>query len=271
MPKLAVELTTEMLLQLLDDAVVQARLRAIVLQGSETKDHPSQEDLDSLEQQVSPQQKKINELQEKNMTLKALYEKLKRCLAQEKQKTQQTEGVLHAEQQQKEKLTQTIKRVKGQHDKLEKEHHVIKAELQDYQHSFSELQAIYTLFTSLKPNTRSSIGGIFKDDSLQGFIAAGVQERNIDSLWEYIKHQIIEECNEDTATLIEMFNFLFCLYAKAYPQMQQQAISIGESFDPSKHINTSHSAVSGAITAVVLDGWINTKTKKIIKQAVVRL
>jgi len=270
MRKLAVELTAEMLLKLLDDAVVQARLRAIILQGSETKDHPSQEDLDVVKQQVSAQQEKINELREENTMLKALCEKWQRLFAQQEQKTQQTEGVLHASQQQA-KLTQTIEQLQQQYAKLEKQHHATEAKLQDYQHSFAELQAVYTRFSSLKPKIRSSIGGIFKDDSLQGFIAAGVQERNIDSLWDYIKNQIIEECNEDTSTLIEIFDFLFKLYAKAYPKMQQQVISIGESFDPSKHINTLHSAVSGAITAVVLDGWINTKTKKIIKQAVVRL
>ncbi len=271
MHKQAVELTKETLLQLLDDDAVQARLRAIVLQGSETKDHPSQEDLDSLEQQVSAQQEKIDALQEENMTLKALYEKLKRCLAQEEQKAQTAQHALDTSQQAKAQLSQSIEQASIKQRQLEQQNHAIQAELQDYQRNFAELQAVYALFTSLSPETRTSISGIFKDDSLPGFIASGVQDRNIDNLWAYIKNQIIEECNQDTPQLIAMFNRLFKIYAKAYPQMQTQPISIGEVFDPNKHIRTSASEVSGTIAAVVLHGWVNTKTKKIIKQAVVRL
>ncbi|MDQ7002976.1 MAG: hypothetical protein Q9N02_09890 [Ghiorsea sp.] len=68
-----------------------------------------------------------------------------------------------------------------------------------------------------------------------------------------------------------MFQFLFGIYAKAYPQMTIQAIAMGDAFDPNKHIRTSGSEVSGVIRDVVLPGWINTKTKKIIRQSVVHI
>jgi len=148
---------------------------------------------------------------------------------------------------------------------------VLSKQLQDYQQNFASLEKHYVLFTQLSAITHSSIAGIFKDNSLEGFLACGVQERNIESLWEYIKIQVIEENNGDIAKLITLFQYLFALYAKAYPHIQPQAIRMGASFHPNEHIKTSSSPVSGAIKNVLLAGWTNTKTKKTIKPSIVQL
>jgi len=280
------------LLKLLDDVDVQTRLKAILLEGDakESSSHHDdiislQHNLDALKSDKQALQKQLanlqetqqtlqknnKALQEENMTFKEALEKFKRLFGQGEQKTQQMQHELHITQQAKNGLLQDIQQAKAKQRKLETQKQSIETELQNYKRNFDELQTVYTLFTSLSPQTLRSIHGIFKDDSLQGFLAAGVQERNIDSLWDYIKNQIIEDNNKDTPKLIEMFDVLFGLYAKAYPHMEIQEINTGESFDPNKHIRTSGSQVSGVITSVVLHGWINSKTKKIINQSVVKV
>jgi len=101
-------------------------------------------------------------------------------------------------------------------------------------------------------------------------LVCGVQEKNINSLWEYIRVEIIEDKNSDIDKLIEIFNFLFANYLKAYPIYQLQDIKIGDEFKTEIHINTS-SNPSGYIKEIQLNGWINNKTKDIVKKSLVKV
>jgi len=134
----------------------------------------------------------------------------------------------------------------------------------------AEIEA-FEQFKRLKANTQSALSGIFKHPSTSTFIACGVQEKNVHSLWDYTKNRLIEQPDDETKILVELFLFFFSRYALAYPNYQLQDVTLGERFDPEQHIRSSQSLASGAISKVMLSGWINKKTQKIIKTSLVEI
>ncbi|MCK5855235.1 MAG: hypothetical protein KAG56_08430, partial [Sulfurovaceae bacterium] len=131
----------------------------------------------------------------------------------------------------------------------------------------------YEQFKELDVQTKNALSNIFKDNSIHGFIACGVQEKNIKNLWEYIRNEVIEGKNDDISGLTSIFEFLFSRYVLAHPIYELQEIDVGNHvFDPQQHIKHSSSKnVSGNIQDVLLRGWINNNTKKLVKQSVVRI
>ncbi len=141
-----------------------------------------------------------------------------------------------------------------------------------YREAFEKDLKAYTIYTELSDSTKDSLKGIFRDSTLEGFIACGIQEKNINSLWDYIKDEIREEKNSDIKNLKEMFYFLFEKYRLAFPIFELQGVSIGDIFEDSNHIRHSSSReVNGAISEVVFRGWINNKLDKVVKKSVVKM
>jgi len=50
-----------------------------------------------------------------------------------------------------------------------------------------------------------------------------------------------------------------------------QKVVLGDEFDTEEHIKTNASSVSGKVDEVVFTGWVNSKTKKIVKKSIVRV
>jgi len=145
-----------------------------------------------------------------------------------------------------------------------------KDQIKYYKDTFKEDIDAYQLFESLSNSTKKSLSSIFKDDSMSGFIACGIQERNISNLWEYLKNEVIEDKNKDITNLKMIFEFLFSRYVLAHPIYERQQVDLGSTFDSQLHIRHSCSKnVSGDIQKVLLSGWINKKTNKLVKQSVV--
>lgn len=143
-------------------------------------------------------------------------------------------------------------------------------EINAYKDNFSEELLIFDKFNNLSKQTSSSLSNIFKDDLLAGFMACGVQEKNINNLWEYIKNEDIENKNTDLPALKQIFGFLFTRYLIAYPMYEKQQVAVGDAFDSQQHIKHSSSQnVSGEIQRVSFYGWINKKNNKVIKKSVV--
>ena len=154
---------------------------------------------------------------------------------------------------------------------LKKENERLKEELERYRNICDKELDIYQMYQNLPDNTKASLKGIFKDDSFKGFIACGVQEKSIVNFWEYLKNEIIEGRNSDIDNLIEIFNFLFDRFLLAYPIYKREQVEIGEEFDTQRFINADSTTPSGRIKEVILFGWINEKTGKIIKKSIVRI
>ena len=90
---------------------------------------------------------------------------------------------------------------------------------------------VYTLYKELSPRAIKSLENIFKGDSIDTFIACGIQEDNINSLWYYIKNEIIEEKIEDINNLKIIFEYFFNLYIIPNDYCISQDVKIGDNFD----------------------------------------
>jgi len=108
-------------------------------------------------------------------------------------------------------------------------------------------------------------------EMLKGFLACGVQEKNISSLWDYVKDELREEKNSDIKSLKTIFNFFFEGYNRAYPMYEVQKVKVGDVFDTEEYIKTNTSSVSGKVDEVVFSGWVNAKTQKIVKKSIVKV
>ncbi|OOF11041.1 hypothetical protein BZG82_05350, partial [Salinivibrio sp. PR5] len=90
--------------------------------------------------------------------------------------------------------------------------------------------------------------------------------------WDYIKNEVVKGDNADIDRVIKMFDALFERFILAYPMFAFQEVTKGIEFDTQQHIkhNTSKNT-SGPIQHVLLRGYVNTNTNKVIKPSVVFL
>jgi hypothetical protein len=246
---------------------------------------PEQDEANAIVSESSDKENKIKKLEEEIEVLKGLIEKWKKCFSDEKDKNHQLEKTLLTKDEEYNLLKNEKAKLQGEIKEEERKKEVIKRgireleskvnrakeETKKYKEPFKEQLEVYDLYQKLNETTKSSLKGIFKDDSLIGFFACGVQEKNIDSFWEYTKNELIEEKNSDLESLIQIFNFLFEKYLMAYPLYEIQKVQEGDEFKTEHYIRDSNSSVSGNISKVLLQGWVNTKTGKTVKKTVVRI
>ena len=150
--------------------------------------------------------------------------------------------------------------------------HDMEQRLNRYRDYFEDDLRIQNAYVDFSDSTKSSLSGIFKDTSIKGLIACGIQEGNISNLWDYVKNEVVHGNNPDESHLVALFEMLFSRFALAYPMYQLEASLEGKEFDNQEHIkHQSSSASSGTIKKVLLPGYRNTKTGKVVKQSVVVL
>jgi len=234
----------------------------------------------------SDQEIQLKEEREKIKEMGKMINKLKELLGiSEKKNEKQSSSITKKDnelkllEKEKDKLNKEIifvqnklKEKKEELVQVESKNNNLSNKVSFYRESFEEDLRTYELYTQLLDNTKTSLKGIFKDDTLKGFIACGIQDRNISSLWDYIKDEIREEKNADIPKLKSIFNFLFERYQMAYPIFNLQEVEEGNIFDDFKYIrHNSSKEVSGTISEVVFKGWINNKTNKVIKKSIVKM
>jgi len=161
-------------------------------------------------------------------------------------------------------LNQRISTLEEQKDQLEAENSKLKDR-------FADLEAVYQLYLNLPAANKNSLSSIFKGETVEEFIFCGVQYDNVESLWDYIKNEAIN--GHDIKPLQPIFDCFFKAYNTNYepPLYQIATTDCGETFDTSRHIRGADSRVSGEIKEVVLQGYENTRTGKLIKHSVVRM
>jgi hypothetical protein len=136
---------------------------------------------------------------------------------------------------------------------------------------FREAELVYQKYVQLKPLTQDSLKRNIKSESLEEFVYSGIQYENIDSLWEFIKRETLEGYETDIEELKEVFHYFFHSYNKINPLFQLHNVVVGQAFDGDLHMRSKDSKVMGPISEIILPGYINTKTSKIIKKSIVRV
>lgn len=245
-----------------------------------------QEEISGLKTALAEQQQETEALTEAHSQLQQENTKLTATLSQLQQEHSEGQDMLNKLKQllgiseksndkvskQISSLKKDLEQEKNTQSSLRESLETCQAKIKTYERTFSEEIEAYEKFQGLSKKTRTSLKGIFKEDSMAGFIACGVQEKSIDSLWEYLKNEVMEDNNPDLENLGEVFDFLFSRFTLALPIYERQHVNNGDEFDARQHIKHSRCHnVSGRIQSVYLNGWINTKTNKTIKQSIVSI
>ena len=240
------KINKEELLELLDDEDIQKKIKKII------KHNAKKEELNTI----------IKQKDEEIEMLKETIKKLKSFICDKNEKIENLKTTNISQ-------TNELQNMKKEYLDLIEKNKKLNKKLNFYEKFFKEDSAIYELFNSLNENTKNGISSIFKDETLKGFLACGMQEKNIEALWEYIKYKIIENKPEDLEKLIKIFDFFFDRFILANP-LYEREMPKGE-FDTQKHINISSFNPSGEIDEVIFRGYKNTKTNKIIKKSIVKV
>lgn len=149
---------------------------------------------------------------------------------------------------------------------VEKENHINRLS-----NRFEEAEAVYQYYLQLSSLTHDSLRRNLRGNSLEEFIYSGVQYENIESLWEYMRRSIMEEDLKDIPNLQVIFNYFFKSYNKINPLFHFQIIALRQEFDGDQHMRSKDSKVMGPISEILLPGYINTKTSKVIKKSIVKI
>lgn len=188
-------------------------------------------------------------------------------LAQQKKKTEKDLNYLKEDNK---NLVKALDDKKGELKSKQEQVSEVNAALDTYKHTFEIDMLVSQLYHELSEKIQGSLRGIFKDTSTQGLVACGIQEKNISNLWDYIKNEVVNGDNADIDRVIKMFDALFERFILAYPMFAFQEITKGIEFDTQQHIKHNMSKnTSGPIQHVLLRGYVNTNTNKVIKPSVV--
>lgn len=261
------------LLKALDDESIQKKIRFIVNIENENE-KLSAHGLDFRNHDAY-----LLKMQRENREFRQSIERLNSLLRQEKESREKADfsvEQLSKKVAEKEKHLQQAK-TEYQHlvdakDQLESNISELNRKLEYYRNNFHDDLQAFELYNRLSDQTRQSLSGIFKDTTVQGLIACGIQEKNISNLWDYAKSETINGNNGDLANVILLFNLLFKRFTLAYPMFALQNVNSGDSFDTQSHIKHSSSVnTSGSIVHIMLHGYVNTKIGKVIKPSIVKL
>jgi len=138
---------------------------------------------------------------------------------------------------------------------------------------FKEFSDLYAVYNSLSQRTISSLNGIFRGNTVEEFIFCGVQQENIQCLWEFNKGEVLAGRLEEIKKLDEIFRYFLNANNKIYEDSMYeiQTVHLGEVFDEDKHIRHIDSKVVGNISEVIFNGYINIRNAKIVKKSIVKI
>lgn len=165
------------------------------------------------------------------------------------------------------------RKLQSKNDELTEQIHTANIKINDFNNLFYKIYNVYEVYLKLSDVSKTELRGIFKEDSPDVWIAAGIQPDNIESLWEYTKMRIMKRQYDDLDGLLQFIYYFIELYnkTKTAPFYILQKVTIGDCFDVDLHIRTSESKAAGKIKQILLYGYINANTSAIIKKSVVAL
>jgi hypothetical protein len=271
---------TDELIRLLDEPTVQEKIKSWFSDERCDVDFLIEdENIVTLEQTNSQLMLENQNLKKENDEMIKLIHSLKDTLFGKDEKLSDSDAKIKDLTFQLEKLNQTnatkesqVESITKKINDLEKSLDLANKKVNWYRKHFSDDIKVQDIFSDLSEESKRSLSGIFKNTTVNGLIACGIQEKNIGNLWDYAKNEVVNDTNPDINNIIQLFDILFSRFTLAFPMYKSQVVAVGDDFDNQSHIRHGSSQnVSGAIVSVLLIGYSNTKTNKVIKQSLVRI
>lgn len=280
---LAVNVTDEYELKLNDFGDMDNSDDSLSNEQTEQLEAESQK-VEKLEKMLSQNQLQLKNVQEslnaKNKKLTGknseLSKQLKKCNSEKKEYTDKVN-----------RLTKEIAAYRENFKSIENENRILKdniskcnqkfdnlnTKFSDLQTKFKSIYRIYDMFNSLPSETIKVLRGIFKKECLESFIACGVQQSNLNSLWEYMKSEVMSNRFEHIQKLSEIHGYFFELLNQTddEPRYRWQNVNVGECFDVEKYTRAKDGKAAGNISQIYLIGYESVITGKVIKKSIVKI
>ncbi|NME81600.1 hypothetical protein [Clostridium sp. SM-530-WT-3G] len=162
-------------------------------------------------------------------------------------------------------------KIKNQYSIINNEYNKLNDELDIYKKTYKNLDDIYNNFLSLRDEIKDNLSNVIKADNSELFLCSGVQWDNLEALWQFISYKLNEYNEDELNMLISTFNYLFEKYNQVQNLYELMNVNIGDEFDEDLHTRGAESRVAGNITKVMLNGYKNIRTNKIIQKSIVRI
>lgn len=162
-------------------------------------------------------------------------------------------------------------KIKNQYSIINNEYNKLNDELDIYKKTYKNLDDIYNNFLSLRDEIKDNLSNVIKADNSELFLCYGVQWDNLEALWQFISYKLNEYNEDELNMLISTFNYLFEKYNQVQNLYELMNVNIGDEFDEDLHTRGAESRVAGNITKVMLNGYKNIRTNKIIQKSIVRI
>jgi len=146
-------------------------------------------------------------------------------------------------------------------------------ELDEYRSMFGDLYKVIIMYNRLSEANKKSLKGLFKSNDPVVFLASGMSQGGIESLWEYAKMLIMKRDYGDIEELSGIIYFFIDVMnnVRNVPLNKLLDTKKGDVFDIEMHIRTSDSRPAGKIVRVLLQGFRNAGNNGIIKKSVVEV
>jgi len=171
-------------------------------------------------------------------------------------------------------INRSIVDFKSENEKLKAVIEKKEAEILKHNLFFEEAKTHYEKYCELNNSVKKPLQGVFKDKTAETFICSGVQWENLEAFWDFLQTQVcLPDPQGGTKVLVDIFKYFFSLYCSIQGRSiyKIQSVLAGAIFDEDKHSRASKSSVRGKISEVLLPGYINVRTGKIIKKSIVRI
>lgn len=147
----------------------------------------------------------------------------------------------------------------------------LKENLAYYENTYKSLNSCYEIFKRLKSEIHSELANVIKTENSEIFLCSGVQWDNIEALWSFISYKLSEYDENEIKILTDTFNYFFERYNEIHRLYSLLDVNVNDEFDEDLHTRASNSCVTGKISKVLLKGYKNIRTNKIVQKSIVRI
>lgn len=169
-------------------------------------------------------------------------------------------------------LEQNIDSLKRDKAKLSNELMSAKETVQTLKKQFEGPAKYFEMYKTLSVSVRRGLENVINDRDQIAFIVSCSCEKNLSSIWEYIKEISADTDSNDFKVLSSIFDYFFDVYnaSLSEPKYKRDDVKIGDDLDDDYHDRCSGSATSGEIKKIVLKGYRSVNTGKIIHKSLVK-
>ncbi len=146
-------------------------------------------------------------------------------------------------------------------------------EVKEFRALFEQPMKLFKRYCSINSLEIECLSNLICTGNLMGFIVSCSNFANLESIWDYIRARLLDDLSDiDTINVLsDIFDCFFELYNSSLeqPEYQRCNVSVGDTFDNTKHIAGKNSSVEGKISQIQLLGYQSAGTGVIARKTIV--